>query len=87
MRTGAGGFHADIRRHLADEGNDLSASMRRLLTDLLDDLAHIETRVAELTKEIEAIAHSDETVRRLLTIPGIGALEHFRINLARSRSL
>ena len=25
-------------------------------------------------EEIEAIAHSDETVRRLLTIPGIGAL-------------
>ncbi|GAB4259330.1 MAG: hypothetical protein Kow0013_01890 [Pararhodobacter sp.] len=74
MRTGAGGFHADIRRPLADEENDLSDAMRGLLTDLLADLAHIEKRVTELTKEIEAIAHSDEAVRRLLTIPGIGAL-------------
>jgi len=74
MRTGAGGFHADIRRHLADSENDLTGTMRALLSDLLDDLAHIEKRVAELTKEIEAIAHSNETVRRLLTIPGIGAL-------------
>ncbi len=74
MRTGAGGFHADIRRHLAEEENDLSGAMRGLLTDLLNDLAHIEKRVAELTKEIAAIAHSYETVRRLLTIPGIGAL-------------
>lgn len=74
MRTGAGGFHADIRRHLANEDNDLSASMRTLLTNLLDDLAHLEQRIEALSKEIEAIAHSDETVRRLLTIPGIGPL-------------
>jgi len=74
MRVGAGGFHADIRRHLGNEHNDLSPAMRGLLTDLLDDLSHLERRIAALTKEIEAIAHSDETVRRLLTIPGIGAL-------------
>lgn len=74
MRTGAGGFHADIRRHLANEENDLSGAMRALLGDLLDDLGQIEQRVAALTKEIEAIAHSDDTVRRLLTIPGIGPL-------------
>jgi transposase len=77
-RTGlmnqAGGFHSDIRRHLANEDNDLTPSMRLLLNELLDDLAHIEARVAALSKEIEAVAHGDETVQRLLTIPGIGPL-------------
>ena len=65
---------AHIRRHLGNEGNDLSSSMRTLLTSLLDDLDHLEGRIAELSKEIEAIAHSHETIKRLLTIPGIGPL-------------
>lgn len=74
MRQGAGGFHADIRRHLANTDNDLTDAIRALLVDLLDDLNHIERRVEQLTKEIEAIAHSDETARRLMSVPGIGAL-------------
>jgi transposase len=74
MRIGAGGFHADIRRHLANPENDLTQNMRALLNDLLDDLAYIEGRVKALSVRIEAIANEDETIRRLLTIPGIGAL-------------
>lgn len=74
MRKGAGGFHADIRRHLANDQNDLSKAMRALLEDLLGDLDAIERRIATLTKEIEAVAHSDEAIKRLLTIPGIGVL-------------
>ncbi len=74
MRIGAGGFHADIRRHIANSDNDLTQNMRALLNDLLDDLAYIENRVKALSANIEAIAKEDETIRRLLTIPGIGAL-------------
>ncbi len=74
MRTGSGGFHADIRRHLGNCENDLTQTMRALLNDLLDDLACIENRVKTLSARIEAIANEDETIRRLLTIPGIGAL-------------
>ena len=74
MRIGAGAFHADIRRHLGNLDNDLTQNMRVLLTDLLDDLAYIESRVKALTARIEAIAKEDETISRLLTIPGIGAL-------------
>ena len=74
MRVGAGGFHADIRRHLGNLGNDLTQTMRNLLNDLLDDLAYSENRVKTLSARIEAIANEDETIRRLLTIPGIGAL-------------
>lgn len=74
MRIGDGGFHTDIQRHLANLENDLTQNMRALLNDLLDDLAYIENRVKALTARIEAIAKEDETISRLLTIPGIGAL-------------
>ena len=46
--------------------------MRTLLTSLLDDLDHLERRLNALSKETEAIAHSDDTIKRLLKIPGIG---------------
>ena len=48
--------------------------MRDLLNDLLDDLAYIEKRVKALSAEIEEIAKEDETICRLLTIPGFGLL-------------
>ncbi|MFA9232167.1 MAG: IS110 family transposase [Microgenomates group bacterium] len=73
-RVGAGGFHADIRRHVGNLENDLAETMRDLLNDLLDDIAYIENRVKALSARIEAIANEDETISRLLTIPGIGAL-------------
>ena len=74
MRKGPGGFRVDIRRHLDNPDNDLTDAMRALLRDLLADLEYIERRVLGLTKEIEAVAHTDERARRLMTIPGIGAL-------------
>lgn len=74
MRIGAGGFHADIRAHLANQENDLTASMRALLEDLLGDLAYIEGRIKSVTAQVEACAREDDTVSRLMTIPGIGAL-------------
>jgi len=70
---GAGGPMGQMHVQRAIEVSD--GPKKIVVTDShASRLAHIETRVAELTKEIEAIAHSDETVRRLLTIPGIGAL-------------
>ena len=39
-----------------------------------DDLAYIDNRVETLSAKIEAIANEDETIRRRLTIPVIGAL-------------
>jgi transposase len=48
--------------------------MRRLLADLFDDLKRLEMRIAELAREIEAVAGKGETASRLMTIPGVGAL-------------
>lgn len=73
MCTGAGDFRANIRRHLGNDQNDRTSAMRTPLTDRLDDLGHIEKWIVELIKEIEGFAHGDETLRRRLTIPRIGA--------------
>ena len=48
--------------------------MRRLLTNLFDDLKQLELRIAEVSREIEAIAASNDRARRLMTVPGIGPL-------------
>ena len=74
MRVGGGGFHADIRRHLANGENDLTPAMRVLLEELLDDLAYIEGRIKAVNSKVEAYASQHDAVSRLVTIPGIGAL-------------
>lgn len=74
MRVGAGGFHADIRRHLGNAENDLTPAMRALLEELLDDLAYTEGRIKAVNAKVEAYAREHEIVSRLVTIPGIGAL-------------
>jgi transposase len=71
---GAGLFRRDLPGALADQDNDLTPAMRRILADLSADLARLDQRITDLTREIEQIAGRDERARRLLTIPGIGPL-------------
>lgn len=61
-------------RVLEDEDNDLSAPMRQLLMSLFEDIRYLEQRIAEVSRQIEAAANADDTARRLMTVPGIGAL-------------
>ncbi len=74
IRQGAGVFKLDLPRVVADDGNDLTPTMRRLLTDLFGDLQRHEQRIKEITTEIEQLAAADERARRLMTVPGIGPL-------------
>lgn len=74
IRQGAGVFKLDLPRILSDETNDLTATMRRLLGDLFKDLQVLEGRIAEVTREIEALAARDDSARRLATVPGIGPI-------------
>ncbi|SDO01251.1 Transposase [Ensifer sp. YR511] len=74
LRQGAGLFKLDLPQALNDPENDLSPAMRRLLGDLHADLLRLEERIRQVTKEIEAIADREDVTRRLMTIPGIGAL-------------
>jgi transposase len=74
IRQGAGVFRVDLRRVLADETNDLTGAMRRMLTELFGDLTRIDERITRLSREIEGLAATDDRARRLMTIPGIGPL-------------
>jgi transposase len=74
MRQGAGAFKLDIQTVMADAENDLTPMMRRLLGELLEELAQLEARIAAVSREIEATAASNEVARRLASIPGIGPL-------------
>ena len=74
MHQGAGKFKADMPRVLEDEDNDLSAPMRQLLMSLFEDIRYLEQRIVEVSRQIEAAADADDTARRLMTVPGIGAL-------------
>jgi transposase len=74
IRQGAGVFKLDLPRVIADESNDLTPTMRRLLAELFDDLSRLEKRIGGVTREIEGLAATDELARRLMTVPGIGPL-------------
>ena len=70
------------RRHMArempmifvDERSTLSPRMRSILQQLWNEWRGLETDITVMTKEIEIIAAADEGCRRLLAIPGVGAL-------------
>lgn len=87
VHQGAGKFKADLPRVVADEKNDLSPAMRRLLTELFDDVKNLEGRIKEVTGEIEDVAAADDTARRLMTVPGIGPLAATALLAAAGRGL
>ena len=59
---------------LEDGENGLSERFRAELNGVLEELRHIDAQVVHYDGQIQAIAQSHETVQRLMTIPGIGAL-------------
>ncbi|MBV9360182.1 MAG: IS110 family transposase [Betaproteobacteria bacterium] len=63
-----------LPRWLEDQANGLSASFRRLLEGLGEDLAQLDQRVKELDREIERLAQSDPTAKRLMQLRGVGPI-------------
>ena len=60
---------------LDDEAaTDLTPRMRTLVTDVRERWQFLDQRIAALDAEFSEQARSDESARRLTTIPGIGAL-------------
>ena len=74
MRTGAGAFKAELPKVVDDESNDLTPAMRHILIDMRTDLQSLEKRIEAVSDEIKASASRDDATRRLMTVPGIGAL-------------
>src|SRR5437764_9365296 len=52
----------------------LTAAARPMLAMMVDMLDELDKRVVALDKEIARRAREDEVARRLMTVPGIGAI-------------
>ena len=59
---------------LEDGENGLSDFFRGLLSELYDELKHLNNRVEGFDKKILQISQQDEDAKRLQTIPGIGPI-------------
>lgn len=69
-----GKFKSALPGVLADQGNDLTPVMHRLLSSLFDNVRQLEGRIAQLSRAIEAVAGASDMARRRMTIPSIGPL-------------
>ncbi len=74
LRAGAGAFKLDFPRVMEDAENELTPSIRELLALLRQHLVELESHITSFTDKIAALADRDDVARRLMTIPGIGAL-------------
>jgi transposase len=59
-------------RILEDAENGLSTRFRVVLSDLLEELRHMEKRMEAYDKDIARMEEQSEDAQRLLSIPGIG---------------
>lgn len=59
---------------LEDAENTLTALFRELLSELYEEMVHLDQRIAILEQKLQAISLQDKDYQRLLTIPGIGLL-------------
>jgi transposase len=65
---------AEVRRGARAAAEALPALARTAVSDLLGHLSVLDERIGYYDRELEAIARSGETTRRLMTVPGVGPL-------------
>ena len=59
---------------LAKRTDVLSPRMVRIVADLAGDWRQLDERIEPVTDEIERLAKSDDSCRRVMTVPGIGPI-------------
>ncbi|QWA13234.1 IS110 family transposase [Sodalis ligni] len=74
IHFGIAKFTHDMPLLLSDGQNELSPSMRNILTDLWQEYRSLEQKLSHLRHQIESIAGADGTAKRLTSIPGVGKL-------------
>lgn len=70
--TGRHVFQRALLQLMAKKNTDLSPSMINVLSEMAEELASINDRVAALDAEIKAHARADADMCRLMEIPGVG---------------
>ena len=71
---------------LEDPASDLPQAARAILAVLVEELRSLDERVAVLDREIARHAKENAVARRLMTIPGIGAVTAAALTVSRSVS-
>jgi transposase len=75
MPQGRGKLQRQLRLLLDEEGGlPISARMMALVEDMWAQWAELDRRLADLDDEMVQSARTDEAARRLISVPGIGAL-------------
>jgi transposase len=59
---------------LAKQTDVLSPRMARIVADLANDWRRLDERIETVTDEIGTLAKSDDSCRRVMTVPGIGPI-------------
>jgi transposase len=59
---------------LLQSGSEIPDALLPLLAEARSEIADIERRIKESERQLEAIARKNDTVKRLMTIPGVGLL-------------
>lgn len=74
LRQGPSHVRSRLPGILDDRENGLSESMRQVLTSLYEHIAALDAQIAAHTKTLQRIAKENDACRRLLEIPGVGAM-------------
>jgi transposase len=74
VRQGLRFLRTELPGILATRTEALSPRMLRILEDLTTDWRRLDTRIEELSSEIEALARQDKGCERLMSVPGIGPI-------------
>ena len=71
---GIGKLRAYLPRVLQDADNGLHHLVRALINGLNEQLVALDKRIGDYDDQVQNMADNDDICRRLVTIPGIGAL-------------
>ncbi len=74
VRQGPQALRRAMPEILARPGDVLSPRIIHIIEGLCSDWRHLDTRVDDLTAQIETVAGGDEACQRVMSIPGIGPL-------------
>ena len=74
LPIGAHNLKKNIPLILEDGENGLSGMFREFLSDIYDELCHVNDRIERIDNKIKQIGQQNESAKRLQTIPGIGPM-------------
>ena len=73
---------ARVAEALEDAENELPFGVRSSLAQMLEEIRELESRVASIELQLRELTRSDEVVRQLQTLPGIGLLSSTALRAA-----